>query len=590
MPVHDADIAAAFETAADLLDLDGANPFRVRAYRNAARLLRDAKYDVVGRLARGEDLSELPGIGRDLAEKIAQVVRTGSFPLLDELRRRYPPGITELLKIQGLGPRRVRVLLDKLGIRTVEQLAQAARQGKIRELPGFGAKTEENILRALGKHVPAGERRYLLIVASQYARGICEYLAQVGGVERVEPAGSLRRARETVGDLDILATSRQPARTLQAFVDYDEVAEVRERGTTRAQVVLRSGIQVDLRVVEPEAWGAAMHYFTGSKAHNIAIRRLGQERGLKINEYGVWRGSRRVAGDTEESVFRSVGLPFIPPELREDRGEIEAAAEGRLPHLVELSDLRGDLHSHTKESDGREDLEAMALAARARGLRYLAVTDHTRRLRVARGLDPRRLRAQMDAIDALNARLDGITLLKSAEVDILEDGTLDLPRELLDELDLVVGAVHEHFDLPAAAQTARVLRAMEDPSFTILAHPTGRLIQERPPYEIDLLRVIRAARERGCFLELDAQPDRLDLSDEHCRLAKDAGVMVSIDSDAHSATDFDHRWVGVAQARRGWLEASDVLNALSLAALRKKLWARRSAVTPRTRARARSRR
>ena len=349
------------------------------------------------------------------------------------------------------------------------------------------------------------------------------------------------------------------------------MVRVLARGETRATVILRCGLQVDLRVVAPESFGAALHYFTGSKAHNIAIRRLGQQRGLKINEYGVFRGRKRVAGRTEAEVYKSVGLPYIPPELREDHGEIEAARAGRLPKLVARKDLKGDLHVHTKATDGHHTLAEMAEAARARGLKYLAITEHSRRLKVARGLDPRRLLEQMDAIDALNERLQGITLLKGIEVDILEDGSLDLPDKVLGRLDLVVGAVHSRFNLSRKKQTERIVRAMDHPHFTILAHPTGRLIDLREPYDVDMLVILRHARQRGCFVELNAHPERLDLLDVHCMMARDEGVLVAVNSDAHSTSDFDNLHYGIGQARRGWLERADVLNTRPLGALRRLL-------------------
>jgi len=375
--------------------------------------------------------------------------------------------------------------------------------------------------------------------------------------------------RETVGDLDILVTAKPDSPVMQRFTAYDEVADVLSAGDTRASILLKCGMQVDLRVVEQQSYGAALHYFTGSKAHNIAIRRIAQQLGLKVNEYGVFRGRERIAGDSEESLFRAVGLPYIPPELREDRGEIEAARAWRLPHLVELTDLRGDLHSHTNASDGHDRLRDMALAAKEHGLEYLAITDHSRHLTVAHGLDPIKLARQCDEIDQLNAELDGITLLKGIEVDILEDGSLDLPDGVLARLDLVVGAVHSRFGLSRAKQTERIMRAMDHPHFTLLAHPSGRLIEQREPYDVDMLRIIRHAKQRGCFLELNAHPERLDLLDSHCQSAREEGVLVSINSDAHSTFDFDNLRYGVGQARRGWLEKTDVLNTRPLAVLRK---------------------
>ena len=570
MPIHNADIATVFEEIADRLEIQGANPFRIRAYRNAARTLGELPQEARALLEQGEDLTRLPGIGDDLAAKVREIVDTGRCSLLDRLRRDLPPAVTELLQIPGLGPKRVKALYHDLEVQTVEQLYRAARDGRIRALPGFGEKTELNILQAVEAHVSQA-RRFKLAVAAQYAETLTAFLQAVPGVEQVTVAGSFRRMRETVGDLDILVTAAADSPVMQRFTAYDEVADVLSAGSTRASVVLRSGLQVDLRVVAQQAYGAALHYFTGSKAHNIAIRRLAQKLGLKINEYGVFRGSERIAGEDEASVYKSVGLPWIPPELREDRGEIEAAREGRLPKLVELSDLRGDLHAHTKATDGHDGLREMARAAKALGLDYLAITEHSRRLTVAHGLDPLRLARQCDEIDRLNAALDGITLLKGIEVDILEDGSLDLPDDVLGRLDLVVGAVHSQFHLSRAKQTERILRAMDHPHFTLLAHPSGRLIEQRDPYDVDMLRIIRHAKSRGCFLELNAHPDRLDLLDSQCQMAKEEGVLVSINSDAHSSFDFSNLKYGVGQARRGWLEKDDVLNTRTLAALRRLL-------------------
>ncbi|HSJ80256.1 MAG TPA: DNA polymerase/3'-5' exonuclease PolX [Thiobacillus sp.] len=570
MPVHNADIAAVFEEIADRLEIQGANPFRIRAYRNAARTLGELPQSARSLLEKGEDLTRLPGIGADLAEKIREIVMTGRCSLLERLRRDLPPAVTELLRIPGLGPKRVKTLYHDLEVQTAEQLIRAARDGRIRALPGFGEKTELNILQAVEAHA-SQTRRFKLAVAAQYADALAAFLQAVPGVGQVTLAGSFRRMRETVGDLDILVTAAAGSPVMERFTGYDEVAEVLSVGSTRASVVLKSGLQVDLRVVAQASYGAALCYFTGSKAHNIAIRRSAQKLGLKLNEYGVFRGSERIAGEDEASVYKSVGLPWIPPELREDRGEIEAARGGRLPRLVELADLRGDLHAHTKATDGHDSLRDMALAAKTLGLEYLAITEHSRHLAVAHGLDPLRLARQCDEIDRLNPELDGITLLKGIEVDILEDGSLDLPDEVLGRLDLVVGAVHSQFQLSRAKQTQRILRAMDHPHFTLLAHPSGRLIDRREPYDVDMLRIIRHAKDRGCFLELNAHPDRLDLLDSHCQMAKEEGVLVSINSDAHSTFDFSNLKYGVGQARRGWLEKDDVLNTRPLAALRRLL-------------------
>jgi len=570
MPVHNADIARVFEEIADLLELESGNPFRVRAYRNAARLVGGLRLDIAAQLAEGRALPKLPGIGDDLSAKLREIAASGTCKLREQLRRRAPAGITELLRVPGLGPKKVQALYRELDVHTPQQLHRAALDGRLRGLHGFGAKTEQKLLEAVRAHMGKA-RRYKLALAAQYAEPLAAYLRSARGVEQVVLAGSFRRMRETVGDLDILVTAGDAADALRRFTGYGEVEKVLASGGTRASVILASGIQVDLRVVPRESYGAALHYFTGSKAHNIAIRRLGQARGLKINEYGVFRGKRRIGGETEASVYRAVGLPEIAPELREDQGEIEAARRGALPRLVELSDLQGDLHAHSRATDGRNTLREMAEAARAQGLRYLAITDHSRRVTMAHGLDPQRLARQVDEIEHLNAQLTGITLLTGIEVDILEDGALDLPDSILSRLDLVIGAIHSKFDLSRAHQTARILAAMEQPCLSILAHPTGRLIGAREAYDVDMLAVIRKARETGVFLELNAHPERLDLTDVHCRMAKDEGVLVSIDSDAHDSDGFGNLAYGVGQARRGWLEKKDVLNTRPLAQLRKLL-------------------
>jgi len=575
MPVHNADIARIFEEMAELLEISDANPFRVRAYRNAARLVGDLQLDIAATLVKGGTLPKLPGIGADLDARIHEIAATGRCAALERLRRTLPPGITELLRVPGIGPKRVKVLYHEIDVQTLPQLYKAAREGRLRALPGFGEKTEANILQAAEAHLGQA-RRFKLAVAAQYADTLVDYLRKVNGVRECVAAGSFRRMRETVGDLDILVTAAANSPVTTRFAEYPEVREVLASGPTRSSVVLESGLQVDLRVVPPESYGAALHYFTGSKAHNIAVRRIAQERGLKLNEYGVFRGDRCIAGDTEASVFAAVGLPWIPPELREDRGEIEAARGGRLPRLVELSDVRGDLHAHTKWTDGHQTVREMGAAAAARGLTYLAITDHSRRLTVARGLDPQRLRKQCDEIAREAPALAGITLLTGIEVDILEDGSLDLPDAVLAGLDVVIAAIHSRFDLSRERQTERILRALEHPCVALLAHPLGRLIDRRGPYDVDMLKVIRKAKACGVHLELNAHPERLDLTDTHCRVAKDEGVLVSVNSDAHSILEFDNLKFGIGQARRGWLEKGDVLNTRGVADV-KRLFARRRA-------------
>ncbi len=567
MPVHNADVAAVFEEMADLLEIEGSNPFRIRAYRNAARTLRDLPREVGAMLGEGEDLTELPGIGEDLAGKIKEIVETGTAAALEEHRKKVPKTLTELLRIPGLGPKRVKSLYHDLGIRTLDQLQKAAQDGLVKSLHGFGDKTERYILNQL-KERAGEEKRFQLAFATQYAEALIAYLKESPGVKQVVAAGSYRRAKETIGDLDILVTAASNSSVMDRFVSYPEVEEILAQGATKASIRLACKLQVDVRVVSEDSYGAALQYFTGSKAHNVALRQLAQQRGLKLNEYGLFKGDRSVAGATEESVYAAVGLPWIAPELRENRGEFEAARAGCLPALVEVADLKGDLHAHTKATDGRNSMREMVEAARACGLEYLAITDHSRRLTMAKGLDPKRLFEQIEEIDRLNATLSGITLLKGIEVDILEDGTLDLPDEDLCRLDLVVGAVHSHFRLSRQKQTERILRAMDHPYFTILAHPSGRLIDERVPYDVDMARIIRHARERGCFLEVNAHPVRLDLTDTDCQMAKEEGVMLSINSDAHSVLELENLCYGVGQARRGWLEKKDVLNARPLHSLR----------------------
>ena len=570
MPVHNIDIANIFDEIADFLEIENENPFRIRAYRHAARTVRGLGSELKDMSAAGEDLTELPGIGKELAAKIHEILETGTAKALTKLQQRIPPSVTEILKLPNLGPKRVRILYHDLKITNLQELAKAARQGRIRTLEGFGEKIEKAVLDAVEARAQE-EKRFKIDEASRYVDSLMDYLKKVPGVKDVVAAGSYRRARETVGDLDILITARKTSPLMERFVEYDEVAEVLAKGTTRSSVVLRCGLQVDVRRVEQASFGAALQYFTGSKDHNIAIRRLGQQRGLKINEYGVFRFEKRVAGRTEESVYQALDLPLIPPELRENRGEIEAARDRCLPDLIEFKDLKGDLHMHTRMSDGRNSLKEMALAAQQRGFKYIAVTEHSDRLKVAGGLDAPRLMQQIDEVDRLNDTLKGVTILKGIEVEILADGSLDLEDRVLARLDLVIGTVHSNFGLPLEKQTERILRAMDHRYFSMLAHPTGRLLNEREPYQVDIPRIIHKASDRGCFLELNSNPRRLDLYDIYCQMAKEQGVAVSINSDAHSINDFNYLAFGVAQARRGWLEKDDVLNTRSLTQLRKLL-------------------
>ncbi len=564
------DVARLFEEIADLLEIDDASPFRVRAYRTAASTLRGLGREARDMVAAGEPLTDLPGIGKDLAGKITEALSSGRIGALESLHREVPPSLEALLRIPGLGPKRVRALYQQLGVHDLDELRAAAAAGRVHTLHGFGIKTEQRVLDQLAAQREK-KRRIPRHQAAPQARELERHLRDIPGVEQVVIAGSFRRGRDTVGDLDVLVTAASADLVMARFTGLPAVLDVTARGTTRASVLLRSGLQVDLRLVPPESFGAALHYFTGSKAHNVRVRRLGQQHGLKVNEYGVFRGGERVAGDTEESVFSAVGLPFIPPELREDQGEIEAAQQNRLPRLIERGDLHGDLHAHTTASDGRASLRDMAEAARAAGLEYLAITDHAADQGGPRPMDARRLCEQAEAIDRLNEELHGITLLKGVEVDIREDGSLVLPDTVLARLDVVIASAHSATSLPRRQQTERLMRAIDHPGVTLLGHPGGRFRPQREGYAVDMERVLRHARECGCFVELDSQPRRLDLNETYCRLARELGVLVAIDSDSHSRGDLANLDGGVLHARRGWLEAADVLNTRPLHELRRLL-------------------
>ncbi len=574
MPVQNEEIARIFDEIADLLALRNENPFRIRAYQRAAQYIRGQQRQMSDRVRESADpiaaLDALPGIGEDLGAKIIEIVKTGRCKALLRLRKQVPRGLLELLRIPGFGPKRVQAVHARLKVRSRRDLERAIRTGKISRVPGFGPGLVAKIEREL-KAARQKKTRWLRSLAAQQAEPLAAQLRAVPGVLQVIIAGSYRRGRDTVGDIDLLVSAADAAPVTRALRQYGDIEEWMASGPRRVTVRLRAGLQVDVRITTPDRFGAALYYFTGSKAHNIHVRLMARGRGLKINEYGVFRGSKCVAGDTEESVFAAVGLPWIDPEMREDLGEIELARTGKLPELVTRQVLCGDLHSHTDASDGRESLEAMAGAARAAGLQYLAITDHSKYLGIVHGLDVRRLRRQMEAIDRLNEGLKGITLLKGVEVDILEDGGLALPDAVLADMDVVVASVHSHFDLSGQNQTRRVLRAMEHRSFSILGHPSGRLIGERRPIELDMERICTAAKSRPCYLELNGMPERLDLDDANCRLAREQGVLVSIASDAHAGVQFGNLGFGVVQARRGWLRARDVLNTRSLAEVQRLL-------------------
>jgi DNA polymerase (family X) len=566
MPVQNAEIAAMFDQTADLLEIHGENQFRVRAYRRAARTIEGLPKSVRTLLSAGTDLSELPGIGKDLAGKIADILKNGRFKLLESLKNKLPGDLGDIAALPGLGPKRVKLLYEKLRVRTLDDLRRVIKNGRLRELGGFGPTIAKKLSIALGK--PPAERRFKLSMAEAEADALVAFLRDGG---RAVVAGSYRRRRDTVGDLDVVVTAKDGDAVGNKLVRYENVAEVLAHGPTRTTVILRSGLQVDVRAVPEESYGAALLYFTGSKAHNIALRSLANERGWKLNEYGLFAGKRRIAGASEEGVYRKLALAFIPPELREDRGEIALAKAHKLPRLVTLADIRGDLHVHSDWTDGTAPIATMAAGAQAMGYEYIALTDHSRRVAMAHGLDPARLSRQIREVDRLNKKLRGFTILKGIEVDILKDGRLDLPDSILSQLDVVVASVHSFFDLPRKVQTDRIVRAMENRHVSILGHPTGRLIGERDAYEINMEQIISAAHDLECFLEINAEPERLDLNDIHAHAAKFAGVKVAISTDAHSVDAFQFMRFGVDQARRGWLTANDVLNTRSLSGLRKVL-------------------
>jgi len=562
------ELADLFHEIADLLEIREDSVFRIRAYRRAAQQLESLGEDVIEALDAGK---KIPGIGADLGAKIREYVQSGAIAYLEEMRKSMPRGVRQLMSLQGVGPKTAKLLYEELGIDSIERLEDACRSGKILELPGVREKTRENILRGI-EVWKTGQARMPLGKALTLAEVIVQTLGDERGVRTVEAAGSLRRRVETIGDIDILVTSDRPTAVLDRFVNLPQVASVLARGDTKCSIRHRENVQVDLRVVEPEAFGAALQYFTGSKNHNVKLRELAVRKKLKVNEYGVFddRG-RRVAGATEEEVYEAVGLPWIPPELREDTGEIEAALTAGLPPLVEIGHIRGDLHAHTEWSDGHHPLEALVSAAEARGYEYIIVSDHSRSSTIARGLTPEQVRDQIRQIRALQPK-HRIRILAGSECDILADGSMDFPDEVLAELDVVLAAVHSRFKQPGPEMTARICRALENPHVRILAHPTGRLLGSREPYEVDLERVFAVAKQYGKAVEINSSPWRLDLKDVHARRARDLGVMVSIDTDTHYLSELDNIALGVSTARRAWIAPGDVVNTLPLAQLLE--WAR----------------
>ncbi len=566
-----AEIAAVFDEIADILEFQGENPFRVRAYRNAARTVGEMAESLEHLVAQGADLTQLPGIGKDLAEKIKTLVETGRLEQLDKLRAQVPESVLQLMHIPGLGPRKAAALYKQLGITNLEQLRRACQEHRVQKLRGFGAKTEEAILRGL-QVAEVASKRILWAEADQFAQEIKAHLAQVPGVEQLEVAGSYRRGKETVGDLDVLVVAEDSDPVMDRFAQYHAVAEVLLRGETKMSVRLHSGLQVDLRVVHHQSFGAALVYFTGSKQHNVVLRSRAKQRGLKINEYGVYRGSEYIAGRTEEEVYATLDLPWIPPELREARWEFDWADSGRLPKLLELKDIRGDLHMHTNATDGKATLEEMVQAAKQRGLKYIAITDHSKRVTMAGGLKAEELLAQWEQIDQLRKRFRGIHILKGVEVDILERGGLDIDDQTLAQADWVVASLHYGQNQSEDRITGRIVDALAHPAVCAIGHPTGRLLGRRERYAVDIQRVIEAAAEHGKFLELNANPLRLDLDDMHCALAREHGVLIVISTDAHSTEGLNVMRYGVLQARRGGLEARHVLNTRPWSQFEKLLW------------------
>ncbi len=557
------DYARVFEEIADLLEIQGANPFRIRAYRNGARTIKTLSQPLESLLADEEArLEDLPGIGKDLAGKIRELCETGAVERLTKLREEVPASLVQIMHIPGLGPKRARQLWQGLEITTVDELEEAARGGSLEGLSGFGPTLQKRIIKGI-EELKARAGRFKISEADIYVGPLLEYLKRAAGVADLEVAGSYRRRCETVGDIDILATTSGESPLMEHFVAYRDVRDVLTKGPTKSSIRLTGGLQVDLRLVPQESYGAALTYFTGSKAHNIVIRGIGRERSIKINEYGVFEGERLVGGKTEEEVYAAVDLPWIPPELREDRGEFDAAREGRLPNVVALDDIRGDLQMHTQYSDGKHSVAEMVEACRERSYEYMAITDHSPSLAMT-GIKLEDFAKQYAEIDELQERYGDIRILKSAEVDILEDGTLDLGDDILAMMDVVVIAVHSKFNMSRADMTRRITRAMGHPKVNILAHPTGRLINRREPYPVDVEELVRVAGQQGLMLELNAQPDRLDLRDFHLQMAREAGVKIVISTDAHRTAELDYMSFGVDQARRGWLEPTDVANTYPL--------------------------
>lgn len=566
------EVVAMLEETADLMEIAGENPFKARAYRRAADAIAALK-EPIEELVRTKRLNQIEGVGESIARDIAEFLQKGTTTRLEQLRQKYPPQLRKLLEIQGVGPRTVAMLYERLGIATVDELEAAAKAGKLTKLPGMGEQKVRNILEGI-QLWRQQQGRVPLHIALAIAERIVAQLRELPQVEQILPAGSLRRWKETVGDLDILVATRDSEPVMERFVKLPEVQKVLAHGTTKSSVLMADNLQVDLRAVDPESFGAASQYFTGSKAHNIALRNRALKLGLTINEYGVFREAtgEKVAGETEEGVYEVVGLLWIPPELREDRGELEAAERRALPHLVTLEDIRGELHCHTKWSDGANTVEEMARAARERGYEYLAITDHSPPM--GWGVKPENFRKLIREIRQVSERL-GFPILAGIEVDIAPDGSLHMDEDILRQLDIVIASVHSAMKMSREEMTKRIVKAMENPLVHIIGHPTGRLINQRPPYEVDLEALVERARQTGVALEINGSPERLDLNDENARYAKEAGVLLSLGTDAHHDDHLDFMRFAVAVARRAWCEPANILNTRSYEQLRDWLRARR---------------
>ena len=564
------EVAALFNEIADLLEIKGDNPFRIRAYRRAAMNIETLVKDVSN--ISKDELMNIPGIGKDLAGKIEEYVRSGKISSYEELKREVPETLGLLLSVPGLGPKTAKLLFDELNITNLEDLEHCAEQHELSRLPGIKAKTEENILKGLAM-LKRGRERQPLGKVVPIADEIFEQLKHKAPVHNLTIAGSIRRWKDTIKDIDILATSRDPKAVMKVFVRLPQVKDVVMHGSTKSSVVVSDGLQVDLRVVEEESFGAALAYFTGSKSHNIRLREIAVRKGLKINEYGIFRerDNRRLGGEREEDVYRLLGLSYIPPELREDSGEIEASLDGRLPKLVGAGDIKGDLHVHTKRSDGSHDFDELIEAARKSGYEYIAITDHSQGLGIAHGLSIERLLEEKKEIDALNKKLRGFRLIAGTEVDIRSNGEIDFPDEVLRKMEIVVASIHSGFKQSSEKITRRLITAIQNPYVTVIAHPSGRLIGERDPYDVDMDAVFQAARETGTALEINAYPLRLDLNDVYAKKAKDMGVPIVVSTDTHITNQFEYMRYGVAIARRGWLEKKDILNTFTYKDLLKKI-------------------